>query len=284
MTELPNWNRPLTFCDTCGKYIESFLDHYAGQRCKPATTSTTRLPVDHAVKGSLASQTHVSEVGVDGVKAARRVVENARHGTTSGYLHDGCRCDLCSDAKRKCDKRTRVDVSRGGPMLVDAGPLRAVVRYAEASGFTSAEISQRAGIDKNYLKKAAGYQLRVHRERQDVILEAVERMAAERAAALDDLRSAIQRTRGVEPGKRHKDGSSWPVAPLRETIDRHWPKADRWMGGDHVPPLSESDRSYLYHAKRLDSARADRLCSELGLYPEDVWGPGWFGYDVREAG
>jgi len=193
-----------------------------------------------------------------------------RHGTLSGYRYHSCRCSDCLGANQFYKKRNAVDVARNGPRVVDKTPLLRVLNYAAACGIAWSDIGSRAGVNRHVADPTP----RVNRSSRDAVLRALEEIVAAQASALDDLRSAIEFARGSQPVRRQGQ-RTWPTAPLREAIDRRWPIDDRKDGLVAAPPLSEADRRYLYRFDVLDEARADRLCNELGLCPEDVWA-GWF--------
>lgn len=239
------------------------------------------------VKGSLALSVRDNTAGVESVKASRRagerrVVEGITHGTVTGYCSAGCRCPECTAAMSFRSKQLQVERARGGPLLVDGQPLMRVLEYAITAGLRWPEIAARAGVNEDYWRAVSTSGRKIHRYKRDRILKAVDGLLRERRDALDDLSSALDFARGRQP-KRKTGQEAWPCAPLRDVIDRVYPIGDRKSGDFAKPPISDADRTYLYHSETVDTARADRVCVQLGIAPESVWGLAWFGV-LEEVG
>jgi len=69
----------------------------------------------------------------------------SRHGTTTAYVQDKCRCDTCSAAHYRYQKAYRLRRARGEPCLVDVGPARAHVAALREAGMSMWAITLAAG-------------------------------------------------------------------------------------------------------------------------------------------
>lgn len=181
--------------------------------------------------------------------------------------------------------RYRVRVAREGPSLVDKGPTIAALRYARAAGITWREMGRASGVAWQQIERIGNdrYSRTIARATRDRILAGVSRLLAARAGALEDASSALDFARGAQP-VRKMGQELWPTEPLRHVIDRAYPLEDRKSGDLAAPPISEADRRYLYRQEMVDTARADRVCVRLGIAPEAVWGPAWFGMRMEDVG
>lgn len=192
------------------------------------------------------------------------------HGTVTAYCN-GCRCDDCRKASITHYKRYTVERARRGPMLVDAKPVLQAAERAEAAGISLAEVAARAGVHEAYLQpaKIRAHNGKVHRQKRDKVLRALLQLVDARQRALDDCRSTVEYILNAKPRQARR----WSTEPLLAVMERKWPMEGRERGC--APPLSDWDRRYLYRSPSIDDTRAERICADLGIVPEDVWDD-WF--------
>jgi hypothetical protein len=206
-----------------------------------------------------------------------------KHGTKAGYhRHRKLGEEACAECKRGAaiaEAKRHVDRARYGPALVPAAPIADALDKALAAGIPLLAVTRRAGIQHSHAWRALNSkQTWFHRETARKLDEALRSIISERRAAMDECLDHLEFARS---GPGRGQGRMWPTGPLREAMDRRWPMDERNDNGRGAPPISASDRRYLNRFAAMDEPRAERLCRELGFFPETVW-PEWF--DMKDAG
>jgi hypothetical protein len=229
--------------------------------------SPIRLPDDHSVKGASAKTEVVAGVGGQGSPPdGRKYVEGAKHGTESAYRWDGCRCQVCVDARTLSAKKARVAKARGKGGLVDKRPVFMVLGYAIAVGFKLDDIGRQAGRGVDYCDRIRASRFsRMRAPMRDSILTAVRVMVNEQRERLDDLEAAIDYAQG------RTSEALFEPEPLKAALH-----------GRMKGLLSEADRRQLHRHSPLPATRVTRICAAAGLDPESVYGDAWWG--LEEAG
>lgn len=87
--------------------------------------------------------------------------DDPRHGERRGYLA-GCREECCVRGCRRDMKLRELRKLREGPLDVDPGPLRAVVKYWRDRGLSMGSVAAAAGVNKDTIRRAIGQQDTVH--------------------------------------------------------------------------------------------------------------------------
>lgn len=78
---------------------------------------------------------------------------NHQHGTESAYVHDRCRCDPCSLAKRRASKRT---AHLAGRQYTDPAPARTRVLELLGAGMPFGQIEALTGVNRTGLRYLIG--------------------------------------------------------------------------------------------------------------------------------
>lgn len=245
---------------------------------------------DQALKGSLGNQL---EAGVETVKAVpagrgprgpRRVLEGIKHGTT-GY-GKGCRCDTCTAAAVLAVKKYRVKRARSGRVKVDKASVVAVLDFAVRVGILLQEVDARANLGTGYCHNLKRPGRKMHRDHRALLLRALRSLVDERQERINDLRSALDFAEGKQPQRKFNQ-PTWPTSLLVAAIDKKYgPPEERENHPDLFPSPpwpNDADRRYVYRSEVLDTPRVERICQAMDLYPENIYGPEWWGIEEEAS-
>lgn len=175
----------------------------------------------------------------------------------------GCRCSGCRHAHAAYMRLYRLRRAANGGKVTETGIVGG--RLFQPSGPVRDQLVElRRSMSARRIAVEAGVSTKTVRE---LLTGTRSRVHPSVAARVDGLWRDVCH---VAPAGR------LPAAPLRAVAFRRFPGPDR--PGDSTAGVSsvlcEADRRLLYRSE-IPVPRAERVCRLLGVYPEDVWGPGW---------
>lgn len=182
------------------------------------------------------------------------------------YRH-GCRHPDCRQAATLETKRWEVRRARnGGPLLVDAGPLAAILKTASTAGVNLRQLADKSGVSYPTIGKLIeGRRDKIHvytvAKLVEPLADAISRQAYYAHKAERELKAVL------EP---NPSGRSFPVGPLLEAI-RRAAASNGYRTGVVIAPLDANMRRNLYRVSWLSEPLAERYCDVLGFMPETVW-------------
>ena len=153
-----------------------------------------------------------------------------RHGTLAGYHLDGCRCDHCTAAAARYEKRRNLDALSGQPRTVPTIGSRRRVQALAVKGFPLRVIADRLGLPQNRLHRT------VHGTR----------MSAAEAAALAGV---YRRLRRADPAAYGVDADSAAKTRGHARV-KGWVGPEAWEVADIDDPDASPDEPGAYCPRR----------------------------------
>lgn len=91
-----------------------------------------------------------------------------RHGTLTGYHLDGCRCDRCTAASTRYEKRRHLDALEGRRRTVDTIGSRRRMQALAVAGFPIRVVAEQLGAEINALHRTVNGKRVAVRKAQDI--------------------------------------------------------------------------------------------------------------------